>query len=208
MNEVLNALKFRHACKKFDPAKKIPEQTLREILECARLSPSSFGMEPWKFLVIRNTEVRQKLRSACWDQPQITDSSDVVVILEKTDKTLPGSEYVKKQFHRRNLSAEAEAAYIDKYASHYASEIEPVMNHYAWDSKQCYIALSNIMTGAASAGVDSCPIEGFQKQPVEKALEIDTNQFQVVVLVALGYRAGEQTPRHRLGFDEVVEFIN
>ena len=208
MNEVLKALQFRHACKKFDPAKKIPDQTLNDIMECARLSPSSFGMEPWKFLVIRNMDVREKLRSASWDQPQIIDSSAVVVILEKKNITLPGSDYVKKQFHRRGLSAEAEAAYIEKYAVHYASEIDPVINHYAWDSKQCYIALSNIMTGAASAGVDSCPIEGFQKQAVEEALEIDTSKYEAVVLVALGYRAGEQTPRYRLSFDEVVEFID
>lgn len=208
MNEVLNALEFRHACKKFDPAKKIPEKTLHDILECGRLSPSSFGMEPWKFLVIRNMTVREKLRTACWDQPQIIESSEVVVILEKKDKTLPGSDYVKKQFYRRNLPEDATTAYIEKYASHYSSEIGPVMNNYAWDSKQCYIALSNIMTGAASAGVDSCPIEGFQKKAVEKVLEIDTTKYEVVVLVALGYRLGEQTQRHRLSFDEVVEFID
>lgn len=208
MNAVLKALEFRHACKKFDPAKKIPDQTLHDILECARLSPSSFGMEPWKFLVIRNMDLRHKLREACWNQPQVTDSSEVIVILEKKDKTLPGSDYVKQQFQRRNLPAEAEAAYIEKYATHYETEIAPVMSHYAWDSKQCYIALSNIMTSAASAGVDSCPMEGFQKKAVEQALGIDTQQFEVVVLVALGYRLGEQTPRLRHSFEEVIEFID
>ena len=208
MNEVRKALQFRHACKKFDPEKKIPAQTLNDILECARLSPSSFGMEPWKFLVIRNPEKRRALRTACWDQPQITDSSDVIVILDKKDLTLPDSDYVKKQFQRRNLAADAEAAYLERYRQHYQAEIEPYLSNYAWDAKQCYIALSNIMTAAASAGVDSCPIEGFGKKEVEAALQLDTHQYEVVVVVALGYRAGEQTPRLRLAFEEVVEFID
>jgi nitroreductase len=207
MNEVRKALQFRHACKKFDPDKAIPEQTLIDILECARLSPSSFGMEPWKFLVIRNDEKRGALRKACWDQPQITDSSEVIVILDKKNLTRPGSDYISQQFRRRNLTAEAEQAYLERYRQHYQAEIEPLMSNYAWDSKQCYIALSNIMTAAASAGIDSCPIEGFDKIQVEQALKLDTDKFEVVVVVALGYRRGEQTPRLRLGFEEVVEFI-
>ncbi|MCG8428482.1 MAG: nitroreductase family protein, partial [Chromatiales bacterium] len=81
MNPVFEALQFRHACKKFDAEKKIPSDQLNSILECGRLSPSSFGMEPWRFLVIQNPELRKALRKACWDQAQITDSSDVVVIL-------------------------------------------------------------------------------------------------------------------------------
>lgn len=208
MNEVRKALQFRHACKKFDPEKAIPEHTLIDILECARLSPSSFGMEPWKLLVIKNKQMRQSLRQACWDQPQITDSSDVIVILDKKDLTRPDTDYVRQQFNRRELTPEAEAAYLEKYRFHYQNEIEPLMSDYAWDSKQCYIALSNIMTAAASAGVDSCPIEGYNKLETEKALQLDTSQYEMVVLVALGYRAGEQTPRLRLPFEEVVEFIN
>ncbi|MGD2117809.1 MAG: NAD(P)H-dependent oxidoreductase [Chromatiales bacterium] len=207
MNPTLEALQFRHACKKFDAQRKIPESELRDILECARLSPSSFGMEPWKFLVVQDAETRQRLRKACWDQPQITDSSDVIVILSKTHLTEPGNDYVAKQFRRRNLTAEAEAAYLQRYRQHCETEIEPLMSYYAWNSKQCYIALANIMTAAASVGIDSCPIEGFVKQAVEAALNIDPQQYEVAVLVALGYRAGEQSARLRLDFDEVVEFI-
>jgi nitroreductase len=207
MNEVRKALQFRHACKKFDPEKTIPGQTLTDILECARLSPSSFGMEPWKFLVIRNTDKREALKKACWDQPQITDSSEVIVILDKKNLTRPGSDYISQQFSRRNLPADAQNAYLERYRQHYLAEIEPLMSNYAWDSKQCYIALSNIMTAAAATGVDSCPIEGFNKQEVEQALALNTEKYEVVVLVALGYRSGEQTPRLRLSFEEVVEFI-
>ena len=208
MNPVIEALKFRHACKQFNPSKKIAQKDLDIILDAAYLSPSSFGMEAWKFVVLSSDKLRKELRPACWDQAQITDSSDVIVIVDKKDLTVPGSDHVRKQFMRRNLTPEAEQAYLDKYRQHYQNEIAPLMSNYAWDSKQCYIALSNIMTAAASAGVDSCPIEGFNKQQVEKALQLDTNEFEAVVVVALGYRAGEQTPRLRLTFEEVVEFID
>lgn len=207
MNPVLKALQFRHACKKFEPGRKIPADTLHEILECGRLSPSSFGMEPWKFLVIEDLATREKLRPACWNQPQITDSSAVVVILARPALIAPGQKYVDRIFRRRKLEEAAHKAYLERYRNHFQKEIEPVMNHYAWVSKQCYIALGNMMTAAAAAGVDSCPIEGFEKRPVEEALEIDTSEAQVAVIFALGYRAGEQSPRLRRDFDEVVEFI-
>ncbi|MES9898776.1 MAG: NAD(P)H-dependent oxidoreductase [Sedimenticola sp.] len=206
MNEVLSALKFRHACKKFDPDRKISQVDLDEVLECGRLSPSSFGMEPWKFLVIQDDELRQRLRVACWDQAQITDSSTVVVILTKPTALHPGSSYVEGMFARRNLPEEATQAYLQRYRSHMEAEIEPRMSYYAWGSKQCYIALANMMTAAAASGIDSCPIEGFEKDAVEAALAIDTSQYEVAVIFALGYRVGGQTTCLRSSFSEIVEY--
>lgn len=206
MNPVLQALKFRHACKKFDPQRKIPEEELQTILECGHLSPSSFGMEPWKFLVIGDPNLKQRLRPACWDQPQIVDSSHVVIILTKPDLVRPDTRYIKHMFARRNLTPEMEQGYIARYKEHMETEVEPLMSYYAWGSKQCYIALANMMTAAAAAGIDSCPIEGFEKSAVEAVLEVDTSQFQVAVVFALGYRAGEQTPRLRLSFEDIVEY--
>ncbi|MCP3667581.1 MAG: NAD(P)H-dependent oxidoreductase [Gammaproteobacteria bacterium] len=206
MNPVLEALQFRHACKKFDSERKIPREDLEMILECGRLSPSSFGMEPWKFLVIQNGALRARLREVCWNQPQITDSSDVVAILVKPDVIMPETDYVKSMFGRRNLPEDAEKAYLERYKSHLEGEVEPLMSYYAWGSKQCYIALSNMMTAAAASGIDSCPIEGFGKHDVEKVLEIDTDHYQIAVIFALGYRAGDQTPRLRLDSSEVIEY--
>ncbi|MCG8427855.1 MAG: NAD(P)H-dependent oxidoreductase, partial [Chromatiales bacterium] len=190
----------------FDPEKKIPSDQLSSILECGRLSPSSFGMEPWHFLVIQNPELRQELRKACWDQAQITDSSDVVVILTTPEVIRPDTDYVKSMFARRQLPKDAEAAYLVRYKNHLESEIEPLMSYYAWGSKQCYIALGNMVTAAASIGIDSCPIEGFEKRAVEQILDIDTDNYQVAVIFALGYRAGDQTPRLRHSLDEMVEY--
>lgn len=206
MQPFLQAMNFRHACKKFDPQHKIADADFQQILEFGRLSPSSFGMEHWRFVVVQTPELREKLREACWNQPQITDSSHVVVILAKTAAVEPGSDYVKQLFGRRGLPAEAEQAYLARYAAHNGSEIAPYMNTFAWASKQCYIALANMMTGAASLGIDSCPIEGFSKSGVEAALGVDTTQYGAAVVVAFGYRAGEQTPRLRQPLAELVEY--
>ncbi len=85
--------------------------------------------------------------------------------------------------------------------------LAPRMSTYAWSSKQCYLALSNMMTGAASLGIDSCPIEGFEKEPVEELLKIDTDKEEVAVIVTFGYRAGEQTPRLRQKLDDLVHYF-
>lgn len=206
MNPILNALQFRHACKRFDPDRAIPEEELRTILECGRLSPSSFGMEPWKFLVIRDADLRARLREACWNQAQITESSLVIAILAKPEAVRPDTPYVKRMFARRNLPAEQEAGYLARYRNHMEREILPLMSSFAWTSKQCYIALANMMTAAAAAGIDSCPIEGYEKNGVESVLGIDTGELQVAVLLALGYRAGEQTPRLRSDISSLVEY--
>ncbi len=206
MNPVLEALNFRHACKQFDPRRRIPEQTLREILECARLSPSSFGMEPWRFLVLRDAALRERLRPACWGQAQITDSSEVVAILTRSESLVANGEYAHASYARRGLSEERVRASLSRYGDYLENEVRPLMSLYAWASKQCYIALANIMTAAAAVGVDSCPIEGFEKHAVEEVLGLPDGDFQIAVLVALGYRAGEQTPRFRHAFDEIVEY--
>lgn len=207
MKTFKESMGFRHACKSFDAQKRIPSDDFKQILEFGRLSPSSFGMEQWRFLVIETPEIRQKLRDACWGQAQITDSSHIVVILAKTQAIKPGSDYVETLFRRRNMPDEAFNLYMEKYKSHHEAEIAPMMNLYAWSSKQCYIALANMMTGAASMDIDSCPIEGFAKQDVENVLNIDTSQYEVAVLVAFGYRAGEQTTCYRQSLDDLVQWI-
>ncbi len=206
MNPVIEALTFRHACKLFSPAKTIPSEDLDVILDAACLSPSSFGMEAWKFLVIESDKIKEALRPVCWGQAQITDSSHMIAILAKPSAIHPGEEYVKQNFRRRNLPEEATLAYMERYTSHMEAEVFPLMSPYAWCSKQCYIALANIMTTAASMGIDSCPIEGFEKKKVEAVLELDANVHEVAVLVALGYRAKEQTPRLRHEKKSIIEY--
>jgi len=206
MNPVIKALNFRHACKLFDSDKKISKEQIDLILSAAHLSPTSFGLEAWKFIVISSDAVKKRLRPACWDQSQITDASHVIVIMANPGLADPSKGYVKRNFERRGLPQDATKAYIEKYKHHMETQVFPKMSAYAWCSKQCYIGLANIMTTAASEKIDSCPIEGFEKEWVEKVLNIDTNQYEVAVIVALGYRAKEQPQRRRHPIENIIEY--
>jgi len=206
-NDFLNAINFRHACKVFDESKKISDEDINFILEVARKSPSSFGMEPWKFLVITNKELKEKIRPACWNQVQITSCSHLVVVLARIDSVKPESGEPLKRFSRRDMPQEQLDFYIDLYSKHLEKTLSSDENIYAWTSRQTYIALGNMMSAAASIGIDSCPIEGLSKEHVEEILELDTKQYQLSMVLPLGYRINEQSSQQRLPFDEVVEFI-
>ena len=206
-NEFLKAMDFRHACKAFDDTKKIEEEDLKFILEVGRKSPSSFGMEPWKFLVIQNEELKAKVRPFCWDQVQITSCSDLVILLARIEDVKPESGIPAQKFARRKMPQDKLDFYINVYASHLKETLSTDENVLAWTARQCYIAASNMMTAAASIGIDSCPIEGFEKENVEKALDLDTSKFQVAMVLPFGYRVNEQSTQLRAEFDDVVEFI-
>jgi len=208
MNFIEDIMNFRHACKIFDETKKISDENIKTIMQCAVKSPSSFGMEPWKFLVITNKELKEKIRPACWNQVQITSCSHLVVVLARIDSVKPESGEPLKRFSRRDMPQDKLDFYMDLYSKHLANTLSSDENIYSWTSKQTYIALANMMTGAASIGIDSCPIEGFEKEKVEEILELDTSKYQLSVIVPFGYRLNEQSTQQRESFEDIVEFIN
>lgn len=208
MEKIFNeAMAFRHACKIFDENKKISDTEMKDILEIGRLSPSSFGMEAWKFLVISNEDLKAKLKPACWDQVQVTSCSHLVIVLAGIDSVKVASGEVEKRFARSGMDRESLDFYLDLYAGHLENTLNSDENIYAWTAKQAYIASANMMTGAAAKGIDSCPIEGFDKVQVEEILALDTTKHQVAMVLPFGYRVNEQPAKNRLDFDEVVEFI-
>lgn len=207
-NEFLKAMDFRHACKVFDTKKKINDEDMRFILECARKSPSSFGMEAWKFLVITNEALKEKLQPFCWNQVQVTTCSHLVVVLAGIDSVKPESNIPRKRFQRREMPQEKLDFYLDLYASHLSETLSSDINIYAWTSKQTYIAAANMMNAAAFIGIDSCPIEGFEKGPIQEILGVDANKYQLALVLPFGYRSNKQPAQLRLDFDEVVEYIS
>ena len=207
MKTFQEAMDFRHACKVFDDTKKISDSDIKYILEAGRKSPSSFGMEAWKFLVITNEELKAKLRLACWDQVQVTSCSHLVIVLAGIESVKPESGEVKKRFARREMPSETLDFYMGLYASHLKDTLSCDENIEAWTAKQSYIALGNMMTAAATLEIDSCPIEGFDKAQVEKILGLDTRKYRLSVVLPFGYRLNEQSSQLRLGFNEVVQYI-
>ena len=206
-NKFTKAMSFRHACKLFDETKTIPNEDMHYILEAGRTSPSSFGMEAWRFLVITNQELKEKLKPACWNQPQITSCSHLVVLLAGIESAKPSSGIPQKRFARRPLSKEQIDNYVELYSKHLHETLSSDKNIYEWTARQTYIAGANMMTAGAYIGIDSCPIEGFEKDKVEEILDLDTTKYQVAMLLPFGYRINEQSKQLRLSFEEVVEFI-
>ncbi|WP_072680283.1 NAD(P)H-dependent oxidoreductase [Arcobacter sp. LA11] len=203
----MEAMDFRHACKIFDDTKKISEEDMTFILEAGRKSPSSFGMEPWKFLVITNDELKEKLKPVCWDQPQITTCSHLVIYLAAIENVKPESGVPRRKFARREMPEEKYDFYLKLYSDHLANTLSTDENILAWTARQNYIAAGNMMTAAGIKGIDSCPVEGFEKEKVEEILEIDTTKYQVAVVIPFGYRVNEQSTQLREKLEDVVEYI-
>ena len=125
MSQFLEAMKFRHACKRFDTTKAIPNEQFDAILEVCRTSPSSFGMEPWRLIVVRSEKLRKALKSSCWNQNQITEASELVIFTTDNDIVRSDSPYVRKMFERRELAEEAVDAYVEKYKSYHKKGRNP-----------------------------------------------------------------------------------
>ncbi|MGR9049553.1 NAD(P)H-dependent oxidoreductase [Halobacillus faecis] len=215
--EILDAARFRHATKQFDPDQTIPEDDFKFILEVGRLSPSSFGFEPWRFVVVQNPELRQKIKDTAWGAyGKLPDASHFVIFLARTRKdTQYDSEYL--QDHFKNVKQ-----LPDDFLEKYLSRIEEFQKEdfdllegdrplYDWAGKQTYIALSNMMTAAAEIGIDSCPIEGFNINKMNELLEseglLEDGSFRISVMCAFGYRAQEQPEKSRRSFDDVVKWV-
>jgi nitroreductase len=212
---VLDAFNFRHACKTFDPARKIPAADFDMILECGRLSPSSFGFEPWHFVVVQDMALREKLRAASWGaQGQFPSASHVVAILARKDDMLPGSDYTETFMREvQKMSEEGIARRHKFYPQFHQTDfrIDTPRALFDWSCHQAYIALANMMTGAALIGVDSCPIEGFNRADAEKVLDeaglLENGRFGLAVMVAFGYRVNPQPAKTRQTRDAVVRWV-
>ncbi|KAB2318117.1 NAD(P)H-dependent oxidoreductase [Betaproteobacteria bacterium SCN1] len=211
---LLEAFNFRHACKRFDPARRIPDAQFRALLECARLSPSSFGFEPWRFVVVQDPALREKLRAVVWGaQGQFPTASHVVLILARRDDMLPGSDYTEHMMRDvLGMPEEAIARRHIFYPGFHSEDfrLDSPRAVFDWSCHQAYIALANLMTGAALLGIDSCPIEGFHRENAETVLReaglLEGGHFGLAVMAAFGYRASPQPDKRRQPFDDVVRW--
>ena len=203
--DFLEAMNFRHATKSFDKNKKISEANKQAIVEFGRLSPSSFGIEPWHFLVVSSQELREKIKPACWNQDQLTSSSFVVIYLSYLPHHFRGdTPFLKQRLMRRSRDEERYLPFLNMVTTYLSAQ-----NTGEWAKRQSYIPLANMMTGAASLGIDSCPIEGFEVEKIKPLLanHVDWNKFDITAITAFGYRAAEQTPRFREDSSSVVTHI-
>ena len=216
---LLDAYQFRHACKEFDDQRIISAEDFDCILETARLSPSSFGLEPWKFLVIQNPELREHLRVHTWGgQKQIPTASHLVLTLIRRGEDMRfDSEYVQNLMHHVQCFPEdiiqLRTSILEKFQRQDFDLMSNPRYFDDWSGKQTYIALGNMMTAAALLGIDSCPIEGFDcaviNQLLAEQIGLDLEHWRVASMVAFGYR--KQAParaKTRQTQAQVIEWFN
>ncbi len=200
--EVMN---FRYACRNFDQNKKINSEDQKLIIDFGRLSPSSFGMEPWHFLVINDLNLREKIKPACRNQVQITDASFVVIYLSYLPNQFRrDSPFMRQRLLRGGIEEQRYQNFQNIIIDYLAEQ-----NTVEWAKRQTYIALANMMTGAASLGIDSSPMEGFNQESLKIVLQdrVDWNVFDPVVLCAFGYRSGRPTPKARESIEKICTIL-
>lgn len=214
---IIDAFNFRHACKSFDAAKTISPENFSTILEAGRLSPSSFGFEPWKFLVVQDPKLREKLFPFAWGaQKSLSGASHFVIILaRKKIDLLADAAYITRIMtdiqHLSSEIAENKRAAFASFQKNDFNLLESDRAIFDWASKQTYIALGNMLTAAAFLNIDSCPIEGFKPKGVEDVLIkeslLDAEHFGVSVMAGFGYRAAEPHAKTRQSIDDIVQWV-
>ncbi|MCM2304830.1 MAG: NAD(P)H-dependent oxidoreductase [Elusimicrobia bacterium] len=186
---LLSALNWRYAVKKFDAAGRIPLDKWEALEESLLLSPSSYGLQAWKFLVIEDKALRAKLRPASWDQSQITDADKLVVFLVKKDA---GPADVQRFVDRISEVRRLPAEMLEGYKQMMLKSVNlPPEKVEAWLTRQVYIALGNFLTSAALLGVDACPMEGFDKDEYDRILGLHEQGWKSVVVATAGVRASD-----------------
>jgi nitroreductase len=193
---VLDALSWRYATKKFDPTKKIPAATWSSLEKAAILAPSSFGLQPWKFVVVTDPAVRVRLRPAAYNQAQITDCSHLVVFCRRTPMTAHDVErHLDRVVEVRRVARDSLTGYRDSMLGTVNGQTPQEMD--VWSGHQTFIALGVFLASAAMMGIDSCPMGGFEGPKFDEILGLKDKGYASTVLAAAGYRAADDpTSKH------------
>ncbi|OGW72543.1 MAG: NAD(P)H-dependent oxidoreductase [Omnitrophica bacterium GWA2_52_12] len=187
--ELLSALKWRYATKQFDSLRKISDKDWAALEQALLLTPSSYGLQPWKFLVIRDPALRAQLMPVSWNQKQVLDCSHHIVFAAKTDITLGDvNQWIQRLAEVRGVTPESLAVYKSWMVKDLVEGPRHQVIH-EWAARQCYIALGNFMTAAALLGIDTCPMEGLEPGKYDEILGLPAAGYKTVVACSAGYRA-------------------
>ena len=206
---LLKQLAWRYATKHFNPKKKLPLPDWNVLAEVLRLSPSSYGLQPWKVVVANQPEIRKQLRAASWNQPQIEECSHLVVFTTLKKVSAP---YVQRFINRiaevRNVAPETLKEYQNMMLSDVVNGPRSAIAQH-WSQRQAYIAMGMLLQAAALMGIDACPMEGLDPQKYDEILGLSAGEYSTVAVVALGYRAEDdgyqRYPKVRFDAAHVVE---
>lgn len=190
--DLVAALNWRYATRKFDSARKIPAEDWAALEQSLVLSPSSIGLQPWKFYVITDQAMKEKLMPAAWHQVQVVECSHFVVFAVRKNI---GSDHVDRHIARMAEVREITVESLAKFRKMAVGNLDKAREEGhldTWQTHQIYIALGQFIAGAAVMGVDTCPMEGFEPEKFDEILALKENGYASVVACAAGYRVPDE----------------
>ena len=210
MQNIIDAFKWRYATKQYDTDKKITTEQLDTLLKSIELTPTSYGLQAYKVLVITNPEIRAKLRAASWDQPQITDASHLIVFAVPTNLNDSHIDtFITKIAKVRNVSEESLAGYSGMMKG--ALSHKTLEQKTEWLARQAYIALGFLLSTAALEHIDATPMEGFDPKQFDEILGLTQENLTSVVVATVGFRSENdeyaKLTKVRLGREEIIREV-
>jgi nitroreductase len=207
---IINNLKWRYATKKFDSSKKIQADKLEILKEAVNLAPTSYGLQPFKVLIIENQKIREQLKEAAWGQSQLTDASHIFLFCNFTEM---GPEKIDNYLKLRSEINNTDVADTKPYGDMMKGQMAVLSSDQitAWTAKQAYIALGTLIAAASELQIDSCPMEGFDKGKFDEILGLKNKGITSAMIAAVGYRSEYDDTQHfkktRKPIDEIFEII-
>lgn len=207
MSNTIESLRWRYATKQYDTTKKLSSEQLDVIMEALRLAPSSFGLQPWKFIHVTNPALRETLKAAAWNQPQVTEASDLLVLcaFTKMDEAHIDA-FLKATAEQQHVPVESLGEYRKMIVGSAARRSEA--QQLEWNTQQTYIALGVALAAAAENRIDASPMEGFDQKKFDEILGLEKLGLHSCVMLAVGFRSPEDAaqamPKVRFSRDEVV----
>ena len=208
---ILNQLNWRYATKKFDANKKISASDWQTLEDVLRLAPSSYGIQPFQFVVVLNPEVRKKLTPASYNQPQIESCSHLVVV---THLKSVAENHVANYIQNISAVRGVPEASLNDYKQMMVGDLVkgPRSAHIStWASRQAYISMGAFMTAASLLNIDVCPMEGFDPAQYSTILSMENSEYTPVALMAAGYRAQDDAYQHakkvRKNKDDLIRVV-
>jgi len=208
--DLVEQLRWRYATQKFDPTKKIPAETWDALEHTLHLAPSSWGLQPWKFVVVTDPALRAQLLAASWNQKQIVEASHMVVFAYKKDLSV--SHVERHIVHAAKVRGipESELDSLKKMLVGFVGRAGKSFDINVWAKDQLYIALGCFLTAAAALGVDACPMEGIEPKKYDEILGLREEGYHSAVVATAGYRMADDKhaarPKIRFPKDEIITY--
>lgn len=206
---LIDALHWRYAVKSFDPERKIIDADWRALEQALVLSPSSYGLQPWKFFVVQNTDLREHLQQLSFNQTKVTECSHYVVFAARTDiKEADVTRLIERTAEIRRMEVSELAGYQKVIVGDLVKgPRNKIAEH--WAARQTYIAMGVLLTAAAAMGIDAGPMEGIEREKYDEALNLKGSGYTTLAACALGYRSADdkysEAPKVRYPAEEVIQ---